>query len=45
LFEDRQVADYEWIVTVDHQTAREDVADTRTLVEACEQYVLKHGIE
>jgi uncharacterized protein (UPF0332 family) len=45
LFEDRQVADYEWIVSVDRQTAREDVANAQTLVEACAQYVMEHGMK
>ncbi len=39
LFEDRQTADYDWLHTIDEQTAREAVAAARTLVAACRDLV------
>ena len=39
LFEDRQVADYDWIHTVDAETAEEDVAAASEIVIACEEYI------
>ena len=41
LFEDRQMADYDWANTVDSQTASEDVAEAEGILEACEAYLLK----
>ena len=35
LFDDRQSADYNWTVDIDHETAGRDVEDARTIVEAC----------
>ena len=45
LFEDRQMADYDWANTVDSQTAAEDVADSEGILQACDSYLLKtvHG--
>ncbi len=39
LFEDRQIADYDWINTVDAETGMEDVNDAKSIVAACEAYV------
>ena len=39
LFEDRQTADYDWVTVVDAQTATEDVANARTIVEACRRVI------
>jgi uncharacterized protein (UPF0332 family) len=39
LFEDRQTADYDWRITVDESTAREDVANAEWLVGACRAYL------
>lgn len=39
LFEDRQIADYDWIQTVDEQTGTEDVCDAGKIVRACELFI------
>lgn len=39
LFEDRQVADYDWIHTVDAETAEEDVTAASDIVKACAEYI------
>lgn len=39
LFEDRQVADYDWIHTVDAETAEEDVNAASDIVNACAEYI------
>lgn len=39
LFEDRQVADYDWINTVDAETGKADVNDAKSIVDACEAYL------
>lgn len=39
LFDDRQIADYDWTRTVDGQTAAEDVAAAQVIVKACREYV------
>ena len=39
LFEDRQIADYDWIDTVDAETGEEDVNDAKSIVDACEAYL------
>lgn len=39
LFEDRQVADYDWIHTVNAETAEEDVSAAADIVAACEAYI------
>lgn len=39
LFEDRQVADYDWIHTVDADTANEDVTAASEIVNACAEYI------
>jgi uncharacterized protein (UPF0332 family) len=41
LFEDRQIADYDWITTVDAETGREDVEAAEQIVEACAKYLDK----
>ncbi len=43
LFEDRQVADYDWIHTVDAETADEDVRAASDIVSACAEYIAKHA--
>ncbi|NOZ23834.1 MAG: HEPN domain-containing protein [Planctomycetes bacterium] len=42
LFQDRQTADYDWVNSVEAQTAAEDVADAKALVAACQDFVSKH---
>jgi len=39
LFEDRQVADYDWNRSVDKETAEKDVADAEWLVNECRSYL------
>ena len=39
LFEDRQIADYDWKRHVDETTAREDVSDAETITAQCRQTV------
>lgn len=39
LFEDRQIADYDWIHTVDAETAEEDVNAASEIVKACGEYI------
>jgi hypothetical protein len=39
LFEDRQIADYDWKRHVEETTAREDVADAEAVVAQCHQTV------
>jgi len=39
LFEDRQIADYDWIHTVDAETAEEDVNAASDIVKACAEYI------
>jgi len=41
LFEDRQVADYDWNISVDKETAEKDLADAEWLVDACCEYLGK----
>jgi uncharacterized protein (UPF0332 family) len=41
LFEDRQVADYDWNISVDEETAKQDLADAEWLVNACREYLEK----
>lgn len=41
LFEDRQMADYDWTREVDKQTAQENLNDTQWLVDACAKYLEK----
>ena len=41
LFENRQMADYDWTAVVDRSSARSDVKDAADLVAACQEY-LKH---
>ena len=42
LFEDRQTADYDWVNTVDAETAAADVAAAQALVTACMVHVEDH---
>ncbi len=39
LFEDRQIADYDWIHTVDAETAEDDVNAASEIVKACAEYI------
>ncbi|OGV69330.1 MAG: hypothetical protein A3K19_18750 [Lentisphaerae bacterium RIFOXYB12_FULL_65_16] len=39
LFEDRQIADYDWKRHVDQDTARRDVADAAALVAGCKRFI------
>jgi len=39
LFEDRQVADYDWSRSIDLETARLDLEDAAGLVEACKRHL------
>ena len=39
LFEDRQIADYDWINTVDAETAEEDVKAAEDIVAECVEYI------
>lgn len=39
LFEDRQAADYDWRAAIDQKTARIDLEDAISLVEACKAYL------
>ena len=39
LFEDRQVADYDWNISIDKKTAEKDLADAEWLVNACREYL------
>lgn len=41
LLEDRQVADYDWSLKVDKETAAKDLADAQWLVTACQEYLEK----
>lgn len=41
LFEDRQMADYDWATSVDALTADDDVSDTEVIIKACEAYLAK----
>jgi len=41
LFEDRQVADYDWTRDVDKQTAQKDLDDAQWLVDTCVEYLEK----
>ena len=41
LFEDRQIADYDWNRRLDEATARQDVADAAAVVAACRRFVRK----
>jgi len=41
LFEDRQLADYDWTREVDKQTAQKDLDDAQWLVDACAKYLEK----
>ena len=41
LFEDRQIADYDWNISVDRETAKKDLADAEWLVNACLEYLEK----
>lgn len=43
LFEDRQIADYDWITTVDEETARDDVQAAEEIVKACADYLARVG--
>jgi hypothetical protein len=36
---DRQIADYDWIHTVDAETAEEDVNAASDIVKACAEYI------
>ena len=40
LFEDRQVADYDWNISIDAQTAEKDLSDAKWLVSACRDYLI-----
>lgn len=42
LFDNRQTADYDWIISVDEQTASEDVANAEALVKACRNFIEQH---
>jgi len=42
LFEDRQMADYDWAASVDAATASDDVSDARLIIEACERYLAEN---
>lgn len=42
LFEDRQLADYDWTRDVDETTARKDLDNTQWLVGACVKYLEKN---
>jgi uncharacterized protein (UPF0332 family) len=42
LFEDRQIADYDWVNAVDKETAGTDVNNAKELVESCRTYVEKY---
>ena len=39
LFENRQMADYDWTAIVDRASARSDVKDAADLVAACQEYL------
>jgi uncharacterized protein (UPF0332 family) len=39
LFDDRHTADYDWLTTVDMETATEDVANAKMLVIACRKHI------
>jgi uncharacterized protein (UPF0332 family) len=41
LFEDRQVADYDWTREIDKQTAQKNLDDAQWLVDACAKYLEK----
>ena len=45
LFEDRQIADYDWNVTIEPGTAMEDVSAAEWLVGACKEYLRSQGVE
>ncbi len=42
LFEDRQIADYDWVTSVDAETGARDVSDAERLVDACRDYIENH---
>ena len=44
LFEDRQTADYDWNVSLDRETALEDVTAADWLVGACREYLRSKGV-
>ncbi|MFC1783320.1 HEPN domain-containing protein [Planctomycetota bacterium] len=39
LFEDRQVGDYDWSVSIDKETAAKDIDEAEWLVDACIEYL------
>lgn len=39
LFEDRQIADYDWVSTIDEETAQADMEDAQSIVKACTEYL------
>lgn len=41
LFEDRQLADYDWMREVDKKTAQKNLDDAQWLVDACTEYLEK----
>lgn len=41
LFEDRQVGDYDWSVSIDNETAAKDIDEAEWLVDACIEYLEK----
>lgn len=41
LFEDRQVGDYDWSVSIDKETSAKDIAEAEWLVDACLEYLEK----
>lgn len=46
LFEDRQVADYDWNISIEAETAEKDLSDAKWLVFACRDYLIdKQAIE
>jgi len=41
LFENRQVADYDWNVVIDRGTALADLQDARAIVQDCRDYLCR----
>lgn len=39
LYEDRQVADYDWNLVVDRESAEQNLIDAEWLVKACREYI------
>ncbi len=43
LFEDRQTADYDWVTTIDAQTATDAVAAAKALIAHCQEEISRPG--